>query len=307
MLRSLYSGVSGLKSNQVKMDVIGNNVANSSTTAFKSGRVGFTDLFSQTLSSAQGATATAVGGVNAKQVGLGVSVGTIDTIMTIGSTQTTGRDLDFAIDGDGFFIVTPDNPTIAGDGSKLYTRDGVFYTDSAGNLVNGSGYRVLGTQPPAINIAVSTPDTDATAYIATLDPDDVPTPTSLNLIDLNIPASIDGYELEDFSIDGTGLISAVYNGTTVYLGRVALAKFNNPEGLEKTGGNTYTATGNSGTVQVGIAGSGSYGGIKQGFLEMSNVDLATELTDMIISSRAYQANSKTITTSDEMLQHLLNM
>ena len=302
MLRSLYAGVSGLKSNQVKMDVIGNNVANSSTTAFKSGRVGFTDLFSQTLSNAQGATTTAVGGVNAKQVGLGVSVGTIDTIMTIGSTQTTVRDLDFAIDGEGFFIVSPDST----GASRLYTRDGVFYTDSAGNLVNGSGLRVLGTRPDDTAINLDT-DGDTETVGAALLASAVPVPNSSNLVPLNIPSTIDGYEMESFTIDGTGLISAVYNGTTVYLGRVALAKFNNPEGLEKTGGNTYTATGNSGTVQIGIAGTGSYGAIKQGFLEMSNVDLATELTDMIISSRAYQANSKTITTSDEMLQYLLNM
>lgn len=302
MLRSLYAGVSGLKSNQVKMDVIGNNVANSSTTAFKSGRVGFTDLFSQTLSNAQGATATAIGGVNAKQVGLGVSVGTIDTIMTIGSTQTTGRDLDFAIDGEGFFIVSPDST----GASRLYTRDGVFYTDSAGNLVNGNGLRVLGTTPHAATYNVDL-DGNAATFEATSNPGDVPAPTSTNLTTLNIPAKIGNYEMESFTIDGTGLISAVYNGTTVYLGRVALAKFNNPEGLEKTGGNTYTSTGNSGEVQIGVAGNGSYGAIKQGFLEMSNVDLATELTDMIISSRAYQANSKTITTSDEMLQYLLNM
>lgn len=304
MLRSLYSGVSGLKSNQTKMDVIGNNVSNASTTAFKSGRVSFSDLFSQTLSNAQGATTDAIGGVNAKQVGLGVSIGTIDTVMTGGSTQTTGRDLDFAIDGEGFFILSSDSS----GATKVYSRDGKFYRDDEGNLVNGSGLRVLGTQPPAIDITIGTNNPNDT-YNASLDVGDVPTPASdgSNLDPLNIPEEIDGYEIEEFSIDGTGLVSAVYNGKTVYLGRVAMAKFSNPGGLEKNGGNTYSQTGNSGDAQVGTASSDGFGTIQQGALEMSNVDLATELTDMIITSRAYQANSKTITTSDEMLQNLLNM
>ena len=302
MLRSLYSGVSGLKSNQTKMDVIGNNVANASTTAFKSGRVGFADLFSQTLSNAQAATADATGGVNAKQVGLGVSIGTIDTVMTEGSTQTTGRDLDFAIAGEGFFIVSPDSDATP----KVYTRDGTFYTDNEGNLVNGSGLRVLGTRPPFSDIAVGANDPD-TGYYASLAAADVPDPSASNLEAINIPETIDGYEVEEFSIDGTGLVSGVYNGTTVFLGRVAISKFSNPDGLHKMGYNTYKQTGNSGVPQVGIAGSDGFGTIKQGALEMSNVDLATELTDMIITSRAYQANSKTISTSNEMLQNLLNM
>lgn len=302
MLRSLYSGVSGLKSNQTKMDVIGNNVSNASTTAFKSGRVSFSDLFSQTLANAQGATTDAIGGVNAKQVGLGVNIGTIDTVMTGGSTQTTGRDLDFAIDGEGFFIVSPDST----GATQLYTRDGVFYTDNEGNLVNGSGLRILGSASPDTNIDIDG-DSTASSVPATIDVTDIPDPTSANLEPLSIPETLEGCELEDFSIDGTGLISAVYNGTTVYLGRVAMAKFNNPEGLEKNGGNTYSQTGNSGTAQIGTASSDGFGTIQQGALEMSNVDLATELTDMIITSRAYQANSKTITTSDEMLQNLLNM
>ncbi len=315
MLRSLYSGVSGLKSNQTKMDVIGNNVANASTTAFKAGRVGFADLFSQTLSNAQAATADATGGVNAKQVGLGVSIGTIDTIMTEGSTQTTGRDLDFAIAGNGFFIVSPD----ADATTQVYTRDGTFYTDNEGNLVNGSGLRVLGYACDGVSTDLidDTPDdlqdmtniTNIGDITASDNVIDIPTSgDSTALSALKIPKALDsGEELEEFSIDGTGLVSAVYGGNTYYLGRVTVAKFSNSDGLQKMGYNTYTDTGNSGEAQVGTAGSDGYGTIKQGALEMSNVDLATELTDMIITSRAYQANSKTISTSNEMLQNLLNM
>ncbi len=307
MLRSLYSGVSGLKCNQNKMDVIGNNVANASTTAFKSGRMSFQDVFSQTLANAQGATEEAMGGVNPRQIGLGVSIGTIDTIMTGGSTQPTGRNLDFAITGEGFFIVSPD----ADGGSKLYTRDGIFYTDDEGNLVNGSGYRVLGyavTGSAGNTVDVDTNGNGTDNYTVSDDSSDiVDTGDPDDLEALIIPSEINGNELEGFSIDGTGLVSAVYDGTTYYLGKVALAKFNNPEGLEKNGSNTYTQSNNSGDAQVGSAGTDGYGSIMQGFIEMSNVDLATELTDMIITSRAYQANSKTISTSNEMLQHLLNM
>src|SRR5690606_4798797 len=105
MLRSLYAGVSGMRSFQTKMDVISNNIANVNTTGFKSGRVKFQDMLSQTVANAQGPTANGLGGVNPQQVGLGVKVGSIDTIMTGGPLQPTNRDLDFAIEGEGFFIV----------------------------------------------------------------------------------------------------------------------------------------------------------------------------------------------------------
>ncbi|HSR03397.1 MAG TPA: flagellar hook-basal body complex protein, partial [Proteiniclasticum sp.] len=140
MIRSLYSGVSGMRSNQTKMDVIGNNNANVNTTGFKSGRVRFQDMLSQTMANAQEATEGNLGGVNAQQVGLGVKVGAIDTIMTDGALQPTSRDLDLAIEGTGFFMVSQDN---AGP-MKLYTRDGAFYRDSSGDLVNAGGYHVLG-------------------------------------------------------------------------------------------------------------------------------------------------------------------
>ncbi|HCX64240.1 MAG TPA: flagellar basal body rod protein FlgG, partial [Eubacteriaceae bacterium] len=99
MLRSLYSGVSGMRNNQTKMDVIGNNIANVNTTGFKSGRVRFQDMLSQTIANAQAPTDNNLGGVNPQQIGLGVQVGAIDTIMTGGALQPTNRDLDFAIEG----------------------------------------------------------------------------------------------------------------------------------------------------------------------------------------------------------------
>ncbi len=294
MLRSLFSGVSGMKSNQYKMDTIGNNIANVNTTAYKSGRVRFEDLFSQTIENAQAPSSTGTGGVNPKQVGLGVQISGIDTIMTDGGLQTTGRSLDLAMEGVGFFVVSDD----ASGNSKRYTRDGVFFTDYEGNLVNSGGQRVLGYEPTE----------NGGEY--TDDPTEIDTATVGNMEALKIPKSItDGTtkELESFSIDGTGLITGIYGGDTYYLGRVAVAKFNNPEGLEKLGGNTYRETNNSGAVIAGEGNSSGFGTIRSGVLEMSNVDLANEFTEMIITSRSYQANSRTITTSDEMLQELINL
>lgn len=327
MIKSLYSGVTGMKSFQTKMDVVANNIANVNTTAFKSGRVNFQDMLSQTLSNEQGPTAVS-GGVNPQQVGLGVKVGAIDTIMTDGSLQSTNRELDFAIEGNGFFAVSEDNGL-----TVSYTRDGTFYKDYQGNLVTGSGFKVLGYAT----------GTDATGTNASI-PFDVTDPTAKFTADanakiapLNIPETIDvatpvldaggnpvldadgnpqtvnvPFELQSFTVDRTGMIKGVYSDgktatKTYILGQVSLVNFSNTAGLEKIGSNNYAATDNSGAPTQGIAGNPGYGYIRQSSLEMSNVDLATEFTEMIVTSRAYQANSRTISTSDEMLQELINL
>ena len=311
MLRSLYAGVSGMRSFQTKMDVISNNIANVNTTGFKSGRAKFQDMLSQTVANAQGPMENGLGGINPQQIGLGVKVGSIDTIMTGGALQPTNRNLDFAIEGEGFFTVED------GTGNKYYTRDGAFYTDYEGNLVNASGLKVLGY--------VSDPDSDPIdrTYEEIVPGEDEPeleipdadedyADKLEKLVQLRIPLYIDDeYELQEFNIDGTGKIIGVYsNGDeskTFLLGQVGMVKFNNPSGLEKAGNNNYTASNNSGDPEAGVAGGRGYGYIRQGFLEMSNVDLANEFTEMIITSRAYQANSRSITTSDEMLQELINL
>ena len=298
MLRSMYSGVTGMKSQQTKMDVIANNIANSSTTGFKSGRVRFGDMISQTVANAQGATPNR-GGVNAQQVGLGVQVSGIDTIMTGGSLQATGRGLDFGIqNGDNsFFIVSPSGET--GD-NEQFTRDGGFYTDASGALVTSSGMHVLGkTASPAINMSDKKP-----AVIEITNNDDL----KKIVISKTHPTAGNNAELQSFNIDQAGNVIATYgNGDTFKLGRVALATFDNPDGLEKAGGNLYNASASSGTPQQGGPENDGFGEIRSGFLEMSNVDLANEFTEMIVTSRAYQANSRSITTSDEMLQELLSL
>jgi flagellar hook protein FlgE len=295
MLRSLYSGVSGMKSFQTKMDVIANNIANVNTTAFKSSRVRFQDMLSQTLSSAQG-PGTNLGGVNPRQVGLGVKVGSIDAMMENGALQPTNRELDFAIEGTGFFVVASkleDNNPI----EVLYTRDGGFFRDSAGNIVNSNGEKILGYSTETLEGMDS--DTELTmAELETL------------MIPETDPDNEDR-DLQSYTIDGTGTITAVYaDGTgaeSKVLGRLAIASFSTPEGLEKRGNNNYSASNNSGPVILGSAGDAGFGVVRQGFLEMSNVDLANEFTEMVIASRAYSANSRSITTSDEMLQELINL
>ena len=137
MMRSLYSGVSGMQNHQTRMDVIGNNVANVNTTGFKRGRVNFQDLISQQLNGASRPTEN-LGGVNPKEVGLGMMVATIDTVHTQGALQTTGINTDISVQGNGFFVLK--------DGEKMfYTRDGAFGVDRDGTLVNpANGMRVQG-------------------------------------------------------------------------------------------------------------------------------------------------------------------
>lgn len=142
MMRSLFSGVSGLKTHQTRMDVIGNNIANVNTTAYKSSSMVFSDLISQTTQKASGPNATTgTGGTNARQIGLGVKGGAINTnISTQGAAQSTGNPFDIMISGSSFFVVS--------NGSEnFFTRDGSFYVDGAGNLcMTSNGFNVMGWQ-----------------------------------------------------------------------------------------------------------------------------------------------------------------
>ena len=275
MLRSMYSGISGMKNMQIKLDVIGNNIANVNTFGFKKGRITFKDAMYQTIGSASGGTATR-GGINAKQVGLGSEIASIDTIHTESSMQNTSRPLDLAItNGDGYFVVND-------GGQDYFTRAGNFYIDETGLLVNSDGFRVQGFNP----------ETNARG-------------------DITIPKQIDeggnSVGLQSISISQTGEIIAQYeNGTVNTISNIALARFSNAEGLNKAGGNLFQRSANSGDPQFGIGG-GAYGTVVSGKLEMSNVDLSEEFTEMIVAQRGFQANSRIITTSDEILQELVNL
>ncbi len=310
MLRSLYAGVSGMRSFQTKMDVVANNIANVNTTGFKSSRVKFQDMISQTIANAMGPSG-GLGGVNPQQVGLGVRVGSIDTMMGGGALQSTGRNMDFALEGEGFFILQ------GAGGVEYYSRDGAFFTDHEGLLINASGLPLLGYGVEGghsngdfahINISTDGETSYTTGGLKKLKVYQWVQP------DGTVGASgSENYELQEFSIDSTGKVVGIYSNAgnqeaiAVTLGYVALTKFNNPEGLTKVGNNNYLNSNNSGEPEYGLPGGAGYGFMRQSFLEMSNVDLANEFTEMIITSRAYQANSRSITTSDEMLMELINL
>ncbi len=461
MMRSLYSGVAGLQNHQVRMDVLGNNIANVNTTGFKKGRVNFQDLLYQQLSGAARPNEE-VGGVNPKEIGLGMLVASIDTIHTQGSLQTTGVQTDVAIQGNGFFVLQK------GD-QKMYTRAGAFSLDREGTLVNpANGYRVrgwnaqnvngteilntsgpledlvipVGSKDPAratgtvrlaCNVDKRLPeipegasqeailkgtwvveekiyDSFGTPHVfrvdftrvpgqpnqwtgaVTIDPG-VETPNNLTAgldpaamagntftveftnagtlrrvtdgqgnvsaeegallmnfgydvpdttpgaegqvtrqniaINLGVAGAVensmtqfaspsstkvfeqDGYAmgyLDAFKIDQSGIITAVYsNGSARTVGQMAMATFTNPNGLEKSGETNFLQSNNSGMANIGPSGIAGKGKILAGTLEMSNVDLAEQFTDMIVTQRGFQANSKTIQTSDQMLQELLTL
>lgn len=264
MLRSLYSGVSGMKNHQIRMDVIGNNIANVNTYGYKSSRANFQDILYQSVRSASaGDTGEDLGGTNPSQVGLGVSVSSITNNMIGGNLQTTGRTLDLAIQGNGWFVVQQ------GD-ERYFTREGVFYVDSAGDVVNSNGYRLLDDGGTPINLGTNGVGT------------------------LNIG--------QNGIITGTDL-----NGDELGEATIGLAMFPNQEGLERVGQNLFRESDASGEIIEGTAGTGGFGTINSGYLEMSNVDLTDEFVSLITTQRGYQASARTITTSDEMLQELLGL
>lgn len=432
MMRSMFSGVSGLRAHQTRMDVIGNNIANVNTVGFKSGRVTFQEVFNQTL---RGASApdpnSGRGGTNPMQVGLGIGLGSVDTITTRGSLQRTDNPTDLSIEGDGFFIVK------GGGGTNMFTKAGNFGIDKTGNLVTGNGLNVYGwhqynvtdnnynfvTENPIepinlysdkynknkriisakptteaefagnldagqsviptasrtpLNVEASMPvtvydslgnnykvnvnfwKTDVTATGSTwswsVDGGTGGSSTASGTIDFDLTGSavnglsatltlspatgvgaadinmsldftklsmfaadssvkatkVDGYStgnLVTFNIGSDGILTGVYsNGQQQPLGMVAMASFDNPAGLQKAGDNMFIATTNSGDFTKGVKpGSEGVGSLSPGTLEMSNVDLSKEFTDMIVTQRGFQANSRIITSSDEMLQELVNL
>ncbi len=461
MMRSLYSGVSGLQNHQTRMDVIGNNISNVNTNGFKRGRVNFQDMISQQMSGAAKPT-DELGGVNPKEVGLGMTVASIDNIFTQGNLQSTGVSTDIAIQGNGFFLMK------SGEES-FYTRNGSFGLDRDGTLVNpANGMRVQGWMAEDINgqmivrtaatpedliiptgakdpakettnvnfacnlnkntpeildgasaddVAKGTWGTEQKIYdsfgnehllsvsfrrvngnpnqweaTVQIDPDDADytqTRVGLNTTDgvgntflvsfdnygalqsvsdtagynsnpegqiviqtsfavadsnadaegnpyrqtLNINLGTigsfkdtitqsasksttkafyqDGYTmgyLDNFKIDSSGTITGVYtNGTNRTIGQIALATFANDRGLEKAGDNTYIESNNSGMARIGESGVGGKGTLMAGALEMSNVDLSEQMTDMIVTQRGFQSNAKTIQTADTLLETVLSL
>lgn len=476
MMRSLYSAISGLKNHQVKMDVIGDNVANVNTLGFKRSRASFSTMLSQTMKGASSPSATQ-GGTNAIQVGLGAVLGSVDKIMTQGSSQSTGKDTDLMLQGPGFFVM--DN-----GGQIVYTRAGGFGFDRDGQLEDpASGARVMGyswgaddstkvnwtgpgygaikfslgdalpqdknmpIKPEKVQLNANVLGADYTQSLGGVDPVTITSATKLRgagnitidgmtrvesnpksgqftfdpelgkitfangyirptdgmsstasyisyvaadnpVIDPindhkitvdympsagakiyttvgaatnvytmapslsevdddpnyywaentngkysitfskksgvpaapSMPGATDtvGYDflnlprtLTSFSIDQTGIITGVYSdgntSATHKIAQIAIAKFSNDAGLNKLGGNFYNTTNNSGDASIGSAAEDGRASIVPGAVEMSNVDLSQEFTDMIVTQRGFQANSRVITVSDSLLQELIDL
>lgn len=447
MIRSIFTGVAGMRNHQSRMDVISNNISNVNTTGFKYSRVNFADAVSQ-LTSPSTAPGGSVdrGGINVRQVGLGMQVASIDTIHTQGTISPTGKVTDIAIQGNGFFIMA-DGP------QRFYTRNGTFDFDRNGNMVSPtSGLKVMGYQaverkdsageafyeidqavpireikvpqgsfiPPRrttevtfkgnldqrLPVSAATPPAAGSFVETTVDVFDslgnvhqvtfrfthstangwtweinqnaadkmsppeytdkqpltfnangtlaapggaattpgAPYPAGtvklewelasgekvntvispnfgkigegVGMTQFGNPTTAVAVDQNGFSrgdltgiaIDKSGVVSGVYsNGRQRILAQMALATFSNPGGLQKEGDNNFIKTNNSGDAVVRAPTQAEAGSILSGALENSNVDLAEQFADMIITQRGFQAASRVLTTSDEVLQELLNL
>jgi flagellar hook protein FlgE len=403
MIRSMYAAVSGLRSHQEMINVTGSNIANVNTAGFKKSNVVFQEILGQTLTGA-GAPTAALGGTNPAQVGLGVRIGAIAQNLAQGAMTRTGRVLDMAIEGDGFFYVQQ-------AGQALFTRAGAFFLDGDGRVVTAQGGLVQGWQAEADG----TIDPTGPVNVLRIPFGDQAQPTATTRVEIggNLPAdaalgatvstgltfydaqgvgsraAVDfvrtagGWDLvgdlegtpftftpptlvfdaageldpsawsvtatagprsftlamsgpnetrrvTSYAGDGTitvvnqdgapsgalmslsigqdGVLFGAYsNGRSRAIGRFATALFANPEGLERMNGTVFMASANSGLPQIGTMGTGGRGMLTPGALENSNVDLAEEFTDLIRGQRGFQANSRVITTSDEMLQEVVNL
>ena len=274
MMRSMFAAISGLKAHQVMLDVTAADIANVNTLGYKSSRMTFRDSLSQ-LQRGGAAPNASQGGSNSAQVGLGSGVGSIDNLMTGGALQTTGNTFDVAISGDGWFRVgsstAPAVPT-----AKEYTRAGNFTTNDQGYLTTQEGLYVIGRTAP------SGAGTDTLIQIA---------PGAGNI---------------SVGQDGSVSYQPTGGGARVTAGYLSIAKFENQSALERLGNNAWSAGPNTGPEQVSTPG-GTYGITQAGSIEMSNVDLAAEFTNMITAQRGFQANSRVISTADQMLSDLVNL
>lgn len=417
MIRSMFTAISSLNLHQKYLDVVANNLANANTTGYKASRVMFQDQFAQMMSPGSAPT-TAQGGINPTQIGLGVGMGYVSPDFTQGTLQSTGRNLDLGVVGDGFFVYGQ-------DASRRYSREGSMGLDAEGYVVNASsGLRTQGwladatgaidANAPVEDIQIDTSkslakatgnvllggnlsanidgagtanvsiavydslgalqnasvqftrggvagaptnvwtwqvmDTSVTPPVAgtgtgtvTFDANgqiDAATPPTVGTAatipgsagsTTPIPVTFDFTKMTQLtaatsatvtSQDGLaagsvtdvyispndGIVSLVYsNGLSEQIGQVALARFANSSGLMQSEGTTFMEGLNSGDAQIGAASSGGRGAIASGHLEASNVDMAQEFTNMILAQRGFQASSRVITTSDEILQELVNL
>lgn len=305
----MNAAIAGLKSHQTKMDVLSNNIANVNTWGFKSRTTNFQDaLYSNSISGSAGKMENGkLGGINTSQIGYGNTVSSISTNYSTGSGQYTGNPLDCMIDGTAFFVVGPYRETGAGQGAVqikneeigknglFLSRVGIFQPDSNGYLVDNTGNYVYG-------------------YAAETKQDGTVEIKKENLVPIRIPEDPNSqtnprarYNIQTWTIGTDGTVVGV-DETNIprTIGQIAVASVENPSGLEQSNGYLYSIGANAGNV-IAMQTTSATGTIKSNFLEMSNVDLASDIATMITTQRGYQANTKIITVTDEMLEQLVNM
>lgn len=267
---SFFTSLSGLKNAETDLRVIANNIANAETVGFKKSSVQFADL-----------VATGSATDPRRSPGIGATVAGITQDFVLGPLEQTGRALDLAIDGDGFFALS--NP-FSGDVS--YSRNGNFRLTAGGELEDSWGNRLQAYPVDAAGI-----------------------PTSAIPADVAVPiANGAGATLANVTINVRGIIIAAYaDGSTQPIGQVALATFPAPNGLRAAGQTKWQATGESGAAVFGNPGIGTYGEMISGALERSNVDLAEEMVSLLTAQRNFQANAKAIDTATQISQTVLNL
>jgi flagellar hook protein FlgE len=297
MMAGMYAAISGLDANQAMLNDTASNLANVNTVGYKASSITFADSLTQVIRGASGPTSTN-GGSNPVQIGLGVQVDATRNEMTEGAFQTTNNPLDVAIEGTGFLRVGQGEPpakepfTTGLPANMQYTRAGDLTTNTTGFLTTQSGLYVVGRN------AVAKEGETESSYTPGTEDTYIKIPPGATNISIGMDGSV-GYT--DNNTESKTF------GQRVVAGYLSLATFANESGLERVGGSLWATTANSGTAVVGTPSTAGFGATVGGELEMSNVDLATEMTRMITAERGYQANSRVITTADTMLETLVSM
>lgn len=342
MVRSMYAAIAGLRAHQSKMDVIGNNIANVNTPGYKTARATFQESIYQTSAQSTGANDT-FGGTNAMQVGYGSKLGAIDLVFATSNLSPTGQATDCMIDGDGFFVVVQKFKEItAGGGNAATIVDGAVSVTTDGRVwdANQSNLVAPGTPAPAASLGqlnlsrVGDFKLDNEGYLTdkngncvygyalALNADGTPADAAPGKMEMTVLRPIRVPLLKEgnaanaelptwgnVAIDAKGNVTCTLgnNDTPYTLGRVAVAVVPNPNGLEHTDGPYYQIGGNAGTATAYTPQSASAGKLVTGGLEAANVDLANEFSEMITTQRGFQANSRIITVTDQMLEELVNL
>lgn len=270
-MTSFYTSLNGLKNSQTDLGTIAHNIANAETTGFKKSNVEFADIVSSGSASNPRMTK-----------GIGATVAAINQNFGLGAIEQTGRSLDIAIDGDGFFAIR--NPET---NQTQFTRNGSFQIDGSGTVTDFAEKNVQMFEVDATG-AVVNPGVTVDAVI----------PTS----------NAAGADLASITVEKNGLVNAAYaDGSTEPVGRMALATFVAPAGLRPVGSTNWEATGYSGGATFEAPGTGRNGQMLAGALERSNVDLAEEMVGLITAQRNFQANAKAIDTASQFSQTIINL